>query len=152
MRKGARHLAIGAAVLGGTWTALRLRMLVWGSSGEEASRRLPGDDLVPNAQYETTHAITIHAPAENVFPWIVQMGQNRGGFYSHDALENLLGLDIHSADRIHPEWQELVPGVDYVSLDPHHAVKMTIAVLHHPARWSSSRARPARRLVSRATF
>ena len=51
----------------------------------------------------TTRAITVQAPAEDVFPWLVQLGQNRGGLYAYDALENLFRLDIHSADRIHPE-------------------------------------------------
>ena len=79
----------------------------WGATGDEASRPLPGDDLIPAPLYATTHAITVQAPAEAVFPWLVQIGQNRGGFYTYDVLENLFRLDIHSADRIHPEWQDL---------------------------------------------
>ena len=82
--------------------------------------------------YVTTRAVTINAPAEAVFPWLVQIGQNRGGFYTYDGLENLVGLEIHSADRVHPEWQDLQPGIDYVSLDPQHTMKLTIAVLEPP--------------------
>jgi hypothetical protein len=127
-----KRLAMGAVALGGAWVALRPRTLRWGASDDEATRVLPGDDLVPDAQYVTTRALTIHAPAEAVFPWLVQLGQNRGGFYTYDALENLFRLDIHSADRIHPEWQEPQPGVDYVSLDPQQTMKMTIVQLAAP--------------------
>ena len=132
MRTGTKCLATGAAILGSTWVALRPRTLLWGATDDEATRVLPGDDLVPGAQYVTTRSLTIHAPAEAVFPWLVQLGQNRGGFYTYDALENLFRLDIHSADRIHPEWQELQPGVDYVSLDPQQSMKMTIVELEAP--------------------
>jgi hypothetical protein len=78
---------------------------------------LPGDGLVPRPVYETTRAVTIEAPPAAVWPWIVQMGQGRAGFYSYDWLENLFGLEIHNADRIHPEWQDLAPG-DTVRLAP----------------------------------
>ena len=64
-----------------------------------------------------TRAITIRAPASQVWPWIVQLGQGRGGFYSYDFLENLIGCGIHSADRVVPEWQDLKPG-DQVRLAP----------------------------------
>ena len=77
----------------------------------------------------TTRAITVRAPAAAVWPWLVQLGQNRGGFYTYDALENLMGLDIHSADAIRPDWQDLHAGEDYVALDPDESMKMTITVL-----------------------
>ena len=98
----------------------------------------------------TTRAITVQAPAEAVFPWLVQLGQNRGGFYTYDALENLFGLDIHSADSIHPEWQELSPGVDYVALDPQHQLKLTIVELEAPHAMVIRTARRARRRRSPA--
>ena len=132
MRKCTGRLAMGAAVLGGTWVALRPRTLRWGATDDEATRVLPGDELVTDAQYVTTRSLTIHAPAEAVFPWLVQLGQNRGGFYTYDALENLFCLNIYSADSIHAEWQELQPGVDYVSLDPQQTMKMTIVQLQAP--------------------
>jgi hypothetical protein len=110
----------------------RPRLRRWGATAEEVSRTLPGDDLVSGAMHVTTHAITIQAPPADVFPWLVQLGQNRGGFYSYDALENLMKLDIHSADRIHPEWQDLVAGHDFVTLDPDGYMKMTIAALDPP--------------------
>jgi hypothetical protein len=64
-----------------------------------------------------TRAITVHAPADQVWPWIAQLGQGRGGFYSYDVLENLVGCDIHSADRVVAEWQDLKAG-DQVKLAP----------------------------------
>jgi len=87
--------------------------LRWGTTPDERVASLPGDDLAPNARYRVDHAITIHAPVSAVWPWIVQLGQDRGGFYSYDWLERLVGDDIHNADRIHPEWQDRQPG-DFV--------------------------------------
>lgn len=121
---------VGAAATGvGAWAALRPRTLAWGTTYDEVVRPLPGDDLVANPLYVTTRAISVKAPAADVWPWLVQLGQNRGGFYTYDALENLMGLDIHSADAIRPEWQDLHAGEDYVTLDPRESMKMTIAVL-----------------------
>jgi hypothetical protein len=118
-----------AAASMGVWAALRLRTLAWGATSEEVVRPLPGDDLVANPLYVTTRAITVNASAAAVWPWLVQLGQNRGGFYTYDVLENLMGLDIHSAAAIRPEWQTLRAGEDYVALDPDEYMKMTITVL-----------------------
>jgi hypothetical protein len=74
---------------------------------------LPGDELLPVADLVATRAITVRAPAEAVWPWLVQMGQGRGGFYSYDVLENLAGCRIHSAGRIVPEWQQLELGDEF---------------------------------------
>lgn len=108
------------------------RLRRWGATADEASRTLPGDDLVARPLYTTTHAITVRAPAADVWPWLVQVGQNRGGFYTYDALENMAGLRVRSADRIHPEWQDLRAGEDYLTLDPDETMKMTIAVFEPP--------------------
>jgi len=89
----------------------------WGATDAEVEMSLPGDGLVPHPSYTTTRAITIDAPAEAVWPWIVQMGQGRAGFYSYDWLENLFGLEIHNVDRVVPEWQDLEAG-DTVRLAP----------------------------------
>ena len=89
----------------------------WGATNEEVRRTLPGDDLVPDSKGGFTHAITIDAPAPDVWPWIVQMGQGRGGFYSYELLENIAGCDIHNADRIIPELQDLKVG-DIIKLHP----------------------------------
>ena len=71
---------------------------------------LPGDDLVPDPAFASTRAITIGVPAEAVWPWLVQIGQGRGGFYSYSWLENLVGADIHNADRIVSAWQDMRVG------------------------------------------
>jgi hypothetical protein len=106
--------------------SLRARSLRWGATDEEINTALPGDELVARADLTATRAITIHADADAVWPWIAQLGQGRGGFYSYDFLENLVGCDIHSADRIAPEWQSLTVGVD-VNLHPE--VVLTAALI-----------------------
>ena len=117
------------ALAAGYLFVLLPRLRRWGATAEEVSRTLPGDDLVGAPVYTTTHAITVRAPAAAVWPWLVQIGQNRGGFYGYDVLENLMRLKVHSADTVHPEWQDLRAGEDYVTLDPGEDMKMTIAIL-----------------------
>jgi hypothetical protein len=72
--------------------------------------------LVPRPVAEMTHALTINAPAREIWPWMVQMGAGGGGFYSYDWLENLAGLGSHGTDRIVPEYQDLKEG-DVFPLD-----------------------------------
>ena len=85
---------------------LRPRIMTWGATAAEAARRLPGDELLPDADGVATRAITIDAPAAAVWPWLAQMGPSpRGGAYTYDWIENLLGLNMHSADRVLPEYQ-----------------------------------------------
>jgi hypothetical protein len=67
---------------------------------------LPGDELVAAPPVVQTRAVSIAASREDVWAWVVQLGQDRGGFYSHAWLENLFGCRIENADRIHPEWQQ----------------------------------------------
>jgi len=125
--------AVALEALGAAYSfAVLPRLRRWGASPDEVARALPGDDLVPDPLYTTTHGVTVRAAAADVWPWLVQIGQNRGGFYTYDALENLAGLNVRSADRIHPEWQDLRAGEDYLSLDPDETMKMTIAVLEPP--------------------
>ena len=82
----------------------------WGATPAEVTRTLPGDERVPQPQLSYTRAITIAARPADIWPWLVQIGQGRGGLYSYDGLENLIGCDIHSADRILPEFQNLNVG------------------------------------------
>jgi hypothetical protein len=89
---------------------LRDRTLNWGATAEEATRALPGDELLVDADIVATRAITIGAPPAAVWPWLVQIGPGRAGAYTYDWIENLFGLNMHSADRIHPEWQDLEVG------------------------------------------
>ena len=95
----------------------RARCLRWGATAEEVDAALPGDELVPDADLTATRAVTVDAGADAVWPWIAQLGQGRGGFYSYDFLENLAGRDIHSAERIVPEWQGIEVG-DEVRFHP----------------------------------
>ncbi len=84
----------------------------WGATSAELEMTLPGDGIAPYVV--ATHAVTIDAPAATVWPWLAQIGQDRGGFYSYMWIENyLLGAGIRNADRIHPEWQQLREG-DFV--------------------------------------
>ena len=89
----------------------------WGATAEECARALPGDDLAPAPKLSYTRAISINAPVAAVWPWLVQLGQGRGGLYSYDGLENLIGCQMHSADRILPEYQNLKVG-DHVLFGP----------------------------------
>jgi hypothetical protein len=86
--------------------SLRERILTWGATTAEARARLPGDELLEDADGISTRAIEIGAPAASVWPWLAQMGPApRGGAYTYDWIENLLGLDMHSVDRVLPEFQ-----------------------------------------------
>ena len=82
----------------------------WGATDAEVYRPLPGDDIVPRADWSYTHAITIDVPRASVWPWLVQIGQGRGGFYSYEALENLVGCDIHNVPEIRADLQQLREG------------------------------------------
>ena len=82
----------------------------WGATEEEQTAVMPGDHLVPRPISRATRAVTVQAPPDKVWPWLVQLGQDRAAFYSYTWLENLLGIDYHNADRIHPEWQDLGRG------------------------------------------
>jgi hypothetical protein len=85
---------------------LRKPILTWGATADEAVARLPGDELLEEADGVATRAITIDAPRSAVWPWIAQMGPSpRGGAYTYDWIENLLGLNMHSADQILAEFQ-----------------------------------------------
>jgi hypothetical protein len=104
----------------------RTRQLRWGASAQECDASLPGDDLIVSPDLTATRAITVRASAGQVWPWIAQLGQGRGGFYSYDFLENLAGCDIHSADRVVHGWQDIKIG-DKVKLAP--AVGLDVAAL-----------------------
>ena len=115
-RTALRWLVTGWAVSGVAFEILlRARISRWGATDEEALNPLPGDELpAPDGdRLISTRAITIDAPPEVVWPWLVQMGSGRAGFYTHEWIERLLFItyaDGHSATRIHPEFQELEVG------------------------------------------
>ena len=103
-------VALVLALLAVYLTTIHPWLTNWGSTEAERQMALPGDDLSPKDAAKTTWAITINAPPDVVWLWLVQVGQDRAGFYSYTWLENLVGADIHNADAIHPEWQQLAVG------------------------------------------
>ena len=82
----------------------------WGATHLDRVAKLPGDELSPRAYHAITHAVNIQAPPEAIWPWIVQLGQDRGGFYSYTFLENLAGCVMPSVRKIVPEWQNRAAG------------------------------------------
>ena len=100
--------AVTAVVVYGGWVRPRLRH--WGATEEEVSGPYPGAGLVPDGTRGATMAVTIDAPPAEVWPWLVQLGGDRGGWYSWDHLDN---AGRPSARAVHPEWQDLELG-DYV--------------------------------------
>ena len=105
-RQLGRRAAAALVLLAALYPLLRRPILTWGATAAEAASRLPGDELLEDADGVSTRAITIHAPAERVWPWLAQLGPSpRGGAYTYDWIENLLGLDMHSVDRVLPEFQ-----------------------------------------------
>lgn len=82
----------------------------WGARPDELTAVLPGDELIADPTWSYTHAIQVAAPPEAVWPWVAQLGQERGGFASFERLENLFGCRITNADRIVEEWQHPVVG------------------------------------------
>jgi len=87
--------------------------LTWGATPDEVASNLLGDELLSEAHLVTTKAIAIHAPPDRVWPWLVQMGSGRAGTYTYDWIDNLFGLDMHSAEVILPQFQDLRVGDAY---------------------------------------
>jgi hypothetical protein len=127
---------LGAAAIGITILAsplLRPWYSKWGASEAEVERRLPGDEQVSDPNLQSTRAITIHAPMADVWPWVVQMGQGRGGLYSYERLENLAGCGMRNADRILPDQQRLAIG-DKVRLSQSESTPYFIVTAIEPGR------------------
>ena len=103
-------VACGAAVALLTYPRWRPWCLTWGATDAEAALALPGDELLAEPDLVTTRAIGIGVPPSTVWPWIVQMGPGRAGAYTYDWIENLAGLDMHSADEILPQFQDIRVG------------------------------------------
>jgi len=89
---------------------LRPWMYRWGATDEEVAAKLPGDELIATTTATTTRALTIDAPIDDVWPWLAQIGEGRGGFYSYSWLERAVGAAIHNADTVHPVWQDVHVG------------------------------------------
>jgi hypothetical protein len=120
----------------------RRRCLTWGATAEEVSAKLPGDELLPEADVVSTRAVSIDASPGAIWPWLVQMGSDRGGVYTYDWIENLFGLNMHSADEILPQYQDLKVG-DEMPLGPGRPVmrvevcdfQQTLAVRFADGNW-----------------
>jgi hypothetical protein len=110
------YIVIAAALLGSVafFQVYRPWQLHWGSTAEDLSRRMPGDEIVRHPMFNATRVVTINARPEDIWPWLVQIGFGRAGWYSYDILDN---LGRHSAERIVPHLQHIEPG-DLVPIGP----------------------------------
>jgi hypothetical protein len=136
-----KTIPLAGAAIAGTALAyrkfLREPILTWGATQEEAEAQLPGDELLEEADGVATRGITIDEPRSAVWPWIAQMGPSpRGGAYTYDWIENLLGLNMHSADTILAEFQHPEVGdgfglgpnrMSYALVEPEHVLAMQSA-------------------------
>jgi hypothetical protein len=116
-------VVLGAALPPLYVLALRPRMARWGATDEEVRMPLPGDEVRARPAFVSTRAITIDAPVAAVWPWLAQIGQDRGGFYSFTWLENLGGAHIRNAGAVHAEWQHRAVG-DVVQMTPFNGPKV----------------------------
>lgn len=99
--------ALGAVLIGVYLRVIRPWQLHWGAAAAEVARAMPGDDVVKHPTFHATRAVTIQARPEEIWPWLVQMGVTRAGWYSYDWLDN---LGKPSAQHIIPEWQQVAVG------------------------------------------
>jgi hypothetical protein len=138
-------LAAGFALLFyvGTVTMLYPIHRTWGSTREELLLPLPGDRVPRQPALEIQHAVTIDAAPDAVWRWIVQLGQDRAGFYSYDWLERAIGADIHNVTGIRDEWQRRAVG-DFV---PATQPGYLSALLHDRPGWTVSVLQPGRAMV-----
>jgi len=110
-------LAAGTVAAGGYLLVVLPWQRRWGATDEEVLRTLPGDDLIANPDIQWTRTITVKAKAATIWPWLLQIGQGRGGYYSYPWLEKLMGLRAEDADQINPAWQNLKAG-DVIPAEP----------------------------------
>jgi hypothetical protein len=151
-RTAFQRFLLGAAaaliimIIGFAWVSRLIP--TWGSTAEEAARALPADELVPEPDFFWNHAITIRAPAEQVYPWLVQMGDSRAAFYSITFIENAfcaMSGDCRyvNADQVRPEWQSPVKGqqgiiMDYMVIQDYQPGQWVLAVPSDkmPLQWT----------------
>jgi hypothetical protein len=106
----AASVVVTAGLTMATYPRWRSWCLTWGATDDEVGRTLPGDELLIDPDIVSTRAVWVDAPASAIWPWLVQMGPGRGGAYTYDWIENLFGLDMHSADEILPQYQDIAIG------------------------------------------
>ena len=138
MKKVALVLVVLAALA--VAGAVTVRLLTpwmdrYGATDAELAALLPGDELVPDPASFVNRAITIQASPAEIYPWLLQLDAEKGGWYSYDWLEsNLLRCPMTNADRIHPEWQDRQVG-DLVRMCPGEAGPPPYVVAQlHPDR------------------
>lgn len=108
----------------------RPRQLRWGATDEEIARGMPGDEIVARPVFNATRAVTVSARPAEIWPWLVQIGFGRAGWYSYDILDN---LGRHSSEEILPEYQHLEPG-DLIPLGPGEASGLYVKEIR-PNEW-----------------
>ncbi|MCH8570488.1 SRPBCC family protein [Nesterenkonia sp. AY15] len=115
----------GVRILGHLVTGplLRQRRMGWGAARAEVEADWPGSELLPDPAWTATHAVTIVASPAQIWPWVAQLGQGRGGFYSFERLENLIGCQIHNVDQVLPEHQDIAAAGE-VRLAPQVAMRV----------------------------
>ncbi len=106
-----------AAAAAAYWFIVRPWHFRWGVTLAEVAQRWPGDELIARPRTRAVRAVTITAPPDRIWPWIMQVGRDRGGFYSYTWLENLIGADIHNVYRLIPGLRERQVG-DTVWMGP----------------------------------
>lgn len=122
-----RRLVVTLALLLLYWFPVRRWFASWGTTENELRREMAGDKVIAEPTHSATHAVTVHAPPDRIWPWLVQMGYQRGGLYSYDWLDQLFGfLDRPSSDRIMSEFQDLAVG-DKILLGPQE--ELTVAAI-----------------------
>jgi hypothetical protein len=129
-------LVLSAALIALGYARIRQPILTWGATDTEAAGPLPGDELLPAAGGASTRAIDIDAPPADVWPWLAQMGPSpRGGAYTYDWIENPLGLEMHSVDRVLPEFQRPNVG-DTIELGSNR-MRLELVEPRHALAWRS---------------
>lgn len=121
---------VGAALLGGYVRLLRPWQMRWGATDAEVARAMPGDDVVTHPTFNATRAVTIQARPEEIWPWLVQIGMTRAGWYSYDWIDN---LGRASAERIIPDLQHVAVG-DLIPISPNGKVGVYVKAFE-PNRW-----------------
>ncbi len=114
------YIVLTVLVVAGLVYHLGLRhwCLRWGTTDAEVHAALPGDNLFPSYASEATHAITIHASPQKIWPWLMQIGQDRSGFYSYTIFEDAFGCDMPEVQRLVPGWKPRAPGETVWFCDP----------------------------------
>jgi hypothetical protein len=123
-RPRARHIAMLAVAA--AYGAALPRLRVWGTTADERGKPLAGDETAPRTSIQHTRAVTIDAPPDQVWPWLIQAGPDRAGFYSYRWLENLAGCRMPKVEEINPGWQQREVG-DTVFL--HHEAGLKVVAV-----------------------